>query len=121
MSGHHYDSLGVEFYVCDKCTSFDVYNAMERNYNPPKCNTCGSWEVSPNEIFNSYKFKSEERLIKHIIGPDGRLQLLGMTVSFDRETNLKIIRKKKKFLMKKFGRSRIEFERDITINNILNG
>lgn len=114
MSGNCYDRC--EFYVCDECGSFDCSNATERNYNDPRCNSCDSRKLSPNDLFNDYVFRKKKPI--RLVSKDGNLIIKGYM--FDREKLSKATKRKKKFLIKKYGSSKTEYNRNIKLEEILN-
>lgn len=112
MSGRCYDTS--DFYVCDKCGSFDVLSASERNFNSPMCNDCGSTDVSPNHLFNSqpYNSKGKKSFLKK--ENNGSYILEGLLFHDD-----KFLKKRRKKLIKKFGKSIKEHERNNNIDKLL--
>jgi hypothetical protein len=113
MSGRIYDRFDGSFYICNKCESFNILSAIERNHNAPMCVECKSTNVRPNELFNSYKFKSKKEYptLKDVNGN----VLEGVFVVFDGSD----IKEKRKKLIRKFGKNLKEYNRKLNIDKLL--
>jgi hypothetical protein len=112
MSGRYYGIIGQDYFICNKCESFDVLSSIEANHNPPICRNCKSRDVRPNELFNSYKFKEEIPKIKDI---NGKYIIEGVFCVFDGSDT----KKKRNKLMKKFGKNLKEYNRKHNIDKLL--
>lgn len=97
MSGNYYEI--THFYICNQCKSYDVISAIERNYNHPMCRDCGSKDLSPNQLFNTYKFETSTASLVYI----------------DQHILSEEIKNRRKFLMELYGRN----HREHNLNKIL--
>jgi len=113
MSGRIYDFCS--FYVCNDCKSFDVASSREHNFNGPYCKKCGSYKVSPNDIFNNHIDVPKKKAEK-IYDKNGNLILEGIFSKFDDKEGY---RKKREKLMKIYGNSLISYNRNNNIDKIL--
>ena len=115
MSGRYYGIIGQDYFICNKCESFDVLSSIETNHYPPMCHNCKSRDVRPNELFNNYKFKEDIPKIKENKDINGKYILEGIICVFDGSD----IKKKRKKLMKKFGKNLKEYNRKLNIDKLL--